>query len=67
MRVWKLGAAIQSSQMSAFGESLEAHEWRRWVESGLSLKAERTAAFRPRTLQTCHSASGQELPFTSLT
>ena len=33
--------------------------WRSWVEFGQSLKAERTAAFRSRTLQTCHSASGQ--------
>jgi hypothetical protein len=32
------------------------------VESGQSLKAERTAAFRPHTLQTCHSASGQTVP-----
>lgn len=31
------------------------------VESGQSLKAKRTAAFRPRTLQTCHSDSGQSL------
>jgi len=35
------------------------------VESGQPLKAERTAAFRPRTLQTCHSASGHKRPIAS--
>jgi hypothetical protein len=27
-----------------------------WVESGRTVQAERTADFRPRSLQSCHSA-----------
>ena len=34
-----------------------------WVETGQSLSADPTAGFRPRTLQTCHSAFGQTYSF----